>query len=88
MSDQERLDEATEALGQIIRSVDALAKTARKEASDRCKAGQNDLSADLRSIESSLRMGAGMLCEAYAKGRRLQVPQAGGGMVTPFGGGS
>lgn len=88
MSDQERLNQATEQLGQVIRQIDMLAKAARKEASDRCHAGQNDLSADLRSIEASLRMGAGMLTEAYAKGRRLQVPQAGGGMITPFSGGS
>lgn len=88
MSDQERLNEATENLARIIREVDVLAKIARKEASDRCNAGQNDVSADLRAIEASLRMGAGMLTEAYAKGRRLQVPQAGGGVITPFSGGS
>lgn len=88
MNDQERLDDLTEKLGQIIRGVDAIAKEARNEASARCKAGQNDLSADLRSIEASLRIGAGMLSEAYAKGRRLAVPDDGGGMIVAFGGGS
>lgn len=88
MTEQERLDDLTEKLGQIIRGVDAIAKEARKEASARCQAGQNDLSADLRSIEASLRMGAGMLTEAYAMGRRLAIPDAGGGIIVPFGGGS
>lgn len=88
MSDQERLDDATDRLGRIIREIDAIAKEARREASAQCKAGNNATSADLREIEANLRMGAGMLCEAYAKGRRLQIPQAGGGMIQPFGGGS
>lgn len=88
MTDQEQLDQLTEKLGEIIRGVDMIAKAARKEASERCMAGQNDLSADLRSIEASLRMGAGMLTEAYAKGRRLAMPTAGGGIITPFSGGS
>lgn len=88
MSDQERLNDATERLGRLIREVDILAKEARREAGARCNAGQNDLSADLRAIEASLRMGAGMLTEAYAKGRRLAVPDAGGGVIVPFGGGS
>lgn len=88
MNDQERLDDLTEKLGAIIRGVDMIAKEARKEAGQRCKDGQNDVSADLRSIEASLRMGAGMLTEAYAKGRRLQVPDIGGGVIVPFGGGS
>lgn len=87
MSDQQRLDDLTEQLGAIIRGVDAIAKEARKEAGARCRAGQNDLSADLRSIEASLRMGAGILTEAYAKGRRLAIPE-GGGVITPFSGGS
>lgn len=87
MSDQERLDELTEQLGAIIRSVDIIAKEARKEAGARCKIGQNDVSADLRSIEASLRMGAAMLTEAYAKGRRLAIPD-GDGVIVPFGGGS
>lgn len=88
MTDQERLDGATARLGQIIREVDILAKEARREASARCNAGQNDVSADMRAIEASLRMGAGMLTEAYARGRRLAVPDAGGGVIVPFGGGS
>lgn len=87
MTDQERLDDATERLGNIIRAVDALAKEARKEAGARCRAGQNDLSADLRDIEADLRDGAASLVRAYAKGRRLEVPGADGGIVA-FAGGS
>ena len=87
MDDQQRLDDATENLGRLIRAVDALAKEARKEAGDRCRAGQNDLSADLRDIEADLRDGAAALVRAYAKGRRLVVPGAGGGIVA-FAGGS
>jgi len=86
MSDQARLNDATERLGRIIRDVDILAKEARREAGARCNAGQNDVSADMRAIEASLRMGAGMLTEAYAKGRRLELPGE-GGVITPFGGG-
>lgn len=88
MTEQEKLNDLTEKLGNIIRGVDMIAKEARKEAGLRCEAGQNDLSADLRSIEASLRMGAGMLTEAYAKGRRLAMPDAGGGVIVPFGSGS
>ena len=87
MTDQERLDAATEELGRIVRAVDMLAKEARREAGERCRAGQNDLSADLREIEAGLRGAAAQLVAAYAKGRRLQVP-SGGGVITPFAGGS
>ena len=87
MSDQQRLDDATERLGRIIREIDAIAKEARREASARCNAGQNDVSADMRGIEASLRIGAGYLSEAYAKGRRLAIP-GDGGVIQPFSGGS
>ena len=87
MDDQQRLNDATEALGLLIRQVDKLAKVARAEAGVRCRAGQYDLSADLRDIEADLREGAATLVRAYAKGRRLVIPGDGGGIV-PFAGGS
>ena len=88
MSGQERLDDLTEQLGAIIRGVDAIAKEARKEAGARCRAGQNDVSADLRDIEADLRQMAALGVRAYAKGRRLAIPDVGGGVIVPFGGGS
>jgi len=86
-SDQQRLDDATERLGNLIRGVDAVAQEARREARAQCQAGQNDVSADMREIEAKLRIAAGYLTEAYAHGRRLRVPST-GGVIVPFGGAS
>lgn len=87
MSDQKQLDEATEALGQIIRGLDRLSKAVNRRAGQACNDGQMVVSADLRAVEASLRMAAACATEAYAKGRALEIPGAGGGVITPFAGG-
>jgi hypothetical protein len=102
MSDQDRLDAATEKLMKAMRLIDAAADglalieaEADKEAGKRCKQGDNDTSADLREIAGMIQSGRGRIVDgvgvvkqAYAKGRRLSVPDGGGGVIVPFGGGS
>jgi hypothetical protein len=101
MSDQQRLDDATESLMRGIRMVQrgldvlkAVEDAADAEASARCKAGDNATSADLREIAGMIQEGRagaeskiGVVLQAYAKGRRLAIPE-GGGVIVPFGGGS
>jgi hypothetical protein len=87
MNDQKQLDAATSDLRLIITGLDRLSKAANRRADQECKAGNLGASADLRAIEASLRMAAGMATEAYAKGRRLEIP-SGGGMIQPFFGGN
>lgn len=81
MSEQKQLDDASEALGQIIRGIDRLSKAASRRAGQACNDGQMGVSADLRAVEASLRMAAACATEAYAKGRALEIPGAGGGIV-------
>lgn len=87
MTDQERLDHATDRLAKAIRAIDVLTREAQQEASARCNTGQLDVSADLRDIEADLRAAGAYLTRAYAKGRRLSIPGDGGGIVA-FAGGS
>lgn len=83
---QEQLNKGTRALRRAIDAVDALAAQAKAGADHLCAAGNLAASADVRAMEASLRMGAAMLTEAYAKGRALQI-ETGGGLVQPqFGG--
>lgn len=86
MSDQNQLDDATRALAQIITGLDRLSKAAKRRADLECTAGNLAVSADLRGVESSLRMAAACATEAYSKGRRLEIPSD-GGLIQPFGGG-
>ena len=86
MAKQDELNEATEALGHCIKTLDRLSRAAGKEADALCKQGDNATSAKLRSIEGAIRMAAGMATEAYAKGRSLAMPSQEGEIVA-FGGG-
>jgi len=86
MNDQKQLDEATAELRRIITGLDRLSKLANRRADQECNAGNLGASADLRGIEASLRMASAMATEAYAKGRRLEMP-SGGGVIQPFAGG-
>jgi hypothetical protein len=83
---QKELDDATSALRQIISGLDRLSKAANRRADQECTAGNLSVSADLRGVEGSLRMAAACATEAYAKGRRLEIPQ-GGGTIQPLSGG-
>lgn len=83
---QDQLDKGTKALRCAIETVDWLAAQAKAGADHLCAAGDLPASAQVRAMEASLRMGAAMLTEAYAKGRALQI-QSGGGVIQPqFGG--
>jgi hypothetical protein len=85
MSDKKQLDAATAELGQIITAIDRMSKAANRRANQECRGGNFAASADLRGIEASLRMASAMATEAYAKGRRLELP-SGGGLIQPMSG--
>lgn len=82
MTEQEQLDTYTADLGRIIKGLDRLTRAAGDKADALCKAGQMPESAQLRGIEASMRMAAGMATEAYAKGRAMVLP---GGIQPQFG---
>lgn len=84
---QDRLDKATRQLDKIIKGLKALADQAGKEADALCHPMQASTCADVRDVEAELLAAASSAVRAYAKGRRLQIPDDGDGLITPFFGG-
>jgi hypothetical protein len=86
MTDQEELDLNTALLRRTITSVDALVGRAARKADSLCVEGQHAASADLRAIEADLRAGAAALTSAFARGRRLAMPDENGTVIIASGG--
>jgi hypothetical protein len=87
MTEQEELNEATEALGKCIKTLDRLIARADRKAGALCNEGRNEASAKVRAISGNMRIASGYAVLAYAAGREMQIP-GDGGMITPFSGGS
>jgi len=86
-SEQDELNEATDALMKCIKTLDRLSNRADRKAGALCNEDRNEASAKVRRISGKLKIAAGYATEAYALGRELEIP-GDGGVIVPFGGGS
>ena len=86
MTEQDELNEATDALMKCIKALDRLASRADKKAGALCGQGQMSASAQVRRIAEKLKIASGYATGAYAIGRELDIP-GDGGTIQPQSGG-
>lgn len=73
MTYQEKLNAGEKVLRKVIERLDDLTAQAGQAADERCKAGDNAKSAEIRAVEAELRIAAGRATSAYTKGRALDI---------------